>query len=73
MNKPTYRKLRQQSNVTYIFKNPESLFLIDVLKNEIKYLRYLMTVDNKMDSRKQNAIMRDIEQSETIIDSMANE
>lgn len=72
MNKPFYRKLRQDCNVTYVFKNPDSLFLIKTLKNEITYLRFLIK-DETIDSKKQNEIMADIERSEILIESMANE
>ena len=42
------------------------------LRNEIVYLQYLMTIE-KIDLQKQNEIIADIEQSEILIQSMANE
>ena len=72
MNKPIYRKLRQDCNIVYTFKNPDSLFLIQTLKNEVTYLRFLIK-DETIDSKERKAIEEDIERSEVLIESMSNE
>jgi hypothetical protein len=74
MNKSLYRKLRNDSNIAYTFKNPDSdtQFLLSELRNEINYLRFLLK-DETIDTKERKRIEDDISVSDVLIESMTNE